>query len=247
MSETARRLVDPQGGDFVLPAALKQLVINLQQRSEAALALRREKLATLEDDESFAAEAVALSTYAEELLKASRTIINAYSHAIASPRPSLQKLAFAQEITPSNLRRRYTSTHVLGVSELLEESPSIDVVQHAFPSVADMDLKGISKAIDEDVAMRLSLRAACITGGLNVLTKVLSPERAREALLQDGYVLPNYGPTGSNGGFEFERIPLGRIDRGVVMNAAKGLGREYVEYTERELAAFDDISKARGN
>lgn len=240
-------LTGAQGGEFVLPAAVRQLVINLQQRSEAALALRREKLAKLEDDEAFAAEAVALSTYAEELLKASRTIVNAYSHAIASPRPSLQKLALAQEITPSNLRRRYTSAHVSGVAELLRGSPSIDVIQHAFPAVADMDLKGISEAIDEEVAMRLSLRAACVTRGLDVLTKVLSPERAREALLQDGYVLPHYGPTGSNGGFEFERIPLGRIDRGVMMNAAKGLGCEYVEYAERELAAFDNISSVRSN
>lgn len=245
MSETTQGLTGSEGGEFAIPAAVRQLVINLQQRSEATLAHRREKLSSLEGDESFAVEVVALSTYVEELLKASRTVVNAYSHAIANPRPSLQRLAFAQEITPSNLRRRYTSIHVLGVTELLQESPSIDVIQHAFPVVADMDLKGISTRIDHEVSMRLELRAACMAGSLDLLSKVLSPERAREVLLREGRVPPHYGPTGSNGDFEFERMPLGRIGREVVMNAAGDLGSEHVEYAQRELAAFYSVSNDR--
>lgn len=240
-----RGLTGSEGDEFAIPAAVRQLVINLQQRSEAALAHRRVKLASMDDGEPFAVEVVALSTYAEELLKASRTVVNAYAHAIANPRPSLQRLAFAQEITPSNLRRRYTSSHVLGVNELLQESPSIDVIQCVFPVVADMDLKGISEKIDREVSMRLELRAACMAGSLDLLSKVLSPERAREVLLREGRVPPHYGPTGSDGDFEFERMPLGRIGREVVMNAAVDLGAEYAEYARRELAAYDRASADR--
>lgn len=242
MSETANGSLRTQGGDFVLPAAVKQLVINLQQRAEMVLELRCEKVTRLEDDEAFAVEAAALTTYVEELLKASRTIVNAYSHAVASPRPSLQKLASAQAITPSNLRRRYTPTHVMGVAELLSKAPSIDVIQHAFPAIADMDLMGISKNIDRNVSLRLSLRAASVSGSLDTLTKVLSPERAREALLKDGRHPPHYGPTGSNGEFEFERVPLGLIGREAVLSAAAALGPEYVKYAEAELDAYEKVS-----
>lgn len=245
MSEAMQGQASPEGDEFAIPAAVKQLVVNLQQRSEAALRHRREKLASVEGDEPFAVEVVALSTYAEELLKASRTVVNAYAHAIANPRPSLQRLALAQEITPSNLRRRYTSAHVLGINELLQESPSIDVIQCAFPVVADMDLKGISEKVDHDVSMRLELRAVCMAGSLDLLSKVLSPERAREVLLREGRVPPHYGPTGSDGDFEFERMPLGRIGREVVMNAAADLGAEYAEYARRELDAYDRASADR--
>src|SRR5699024_9629481 len=66
-----------------------------------------------------------------------------------------------------------------------------------------------------------------------------------EVLLREGRVPPHYGPTGSDGDFEFERMPLGRIGGEVVMNAAADLGAEYVEYARRELSAYDRVSAAR--
>lgn len=242
MSEATGDSPGTRDGAFALPIGVKQLVSNLQQRAEGALVQRRENLASLEGDEAFAVEAAALTGYVEGLLKASRTIVNAYCHAIANPRPGLQRLAAAQEITPSNLRRRYTPTHVAAVTTLLGDSPAIDAVQYAFPVVADQDFMGISKNIDHDVSMRLKLRATHVSNSLGVLTTVLSPERARESLLAGGYLPPNYGPTGVSGIFEFERIPLGMIGHEALMSTAETLGREYVKYAANELEAYDEIS-----
>ncbi|NMA78300.1 MAG: hypothetical protein GX960_13740 [Actinomycetales bacterium] len=227
-------------GDFVLPRALEQVVQGLYRRviekSEVQLA-RPVDIAPSEY--ANATLHLRVATMAESALKDIRALINAYAHAVAEPRPSLQGVAAAQGVTPSNLRRRYKPVHVAAVRELLAERPVVDVVQFAFPSVTDEQLVGLSGALDNDLALRGRIRVAEYDYSVKIFTGVVGAERAQELAESNTSALVKewYGASGV-AARDINNRPLSMLQGPSLEGATAELGPEYTAYLTRELDAF---------
>lgn len=232
-------------GIFALPRALEHVVEGLYrgiiEKSEAQLGGPVDNSPSEHADVTLHLRA---ATMAENALKDIRALINAYVHAVAQPRPSLQGIAAAQGVTPSNLRRRYKPLQVTAVRELLAERPVVDVVQFAFPSVTDEQLVGVSGVLDSDIALRRTIRTAELAYRIKIMTGVVGVERAQEFAESSAAALVKewHGP----GGLvlrDLDNQPLSMLQRPSVEGATAELGPEYVEYLARELDAFEVVRK----
>ncbi|GAA1328816.1 hypothetical protein GCM10009592_17270 [Brachybacterium rhamnosum] len=93
-------------------------------------------------------------------LSDARSLLTAYFREIADPRPSMTEVAKAQSISPTTLRRRYTPNHVAAIKHLIEGTGQIDDILGPFDMLFDLDLAGLSKARDEEIAIRDQLAEA---------------------------------------------------------------------------------------
>lgn len=238
-------LTSEQVGDsFELPAPIRELAERLRSR------LRTLTIDASEDasgaqvrDELFLLDSLGFATEVELVAKDLRTLLNAYSHAVAVERPSLQEVASWQRVTPGNLRRRYTSVHVNATRSLLAERISFDLVQAAFASVKDEMLDGLNDQASADYRLRSDVRQSYF-GLIDRTANVLHGEGWRERTLVESRFDPNplRGYIQVSASAYNVVTPLSSISESAIDRALSELGPEHAEYVAFERAAAAQAS-----
>lgn len=106
------------------------------------------------ETEQWYADAVAYCDSRAAILTDARALLTAYAREIADPRPSMGKLAAAQGISITSLRRRYNSDQVSALQHLVNETGTIDQVIAPFPTLYDDHLRHISASRDDEITKR---------------------------------------------------------------------------------------------
>lgn len=239
-------LTSEQVGDsFELPPPIRGLAERLRSRLKSTTVDAAEDAAgTRMRDELFLLDSLGFASELELVAKDLRTLLNAYSHAVATERPSLQEVASWQRVTPGNLRRRYTAAHVNATRALLAERISFDLVQGGFASVRDEMLDGLNDRASTDRRLRSDVREAYFEL-IDRTANVLHGEGWRERTLVESRFDPNplRGYIQVSASSYNEVTPLSSISASAIDRALSELGPEHAEYVafERTAVAQADV------
>lgn len=229
-----------QVGDAIdLPEPIRRLAEQL--RSEVSLlatqAAEEPGLSTFRD-ELYLLDSLGFATAIERVVKDLRSMLTAYSHAIATDRPSLQEVASWQHVTPGNLRRRYTSAHVDAVMASLDVRIPFDVVQLGFNSVRDRHIKPLNSQSAKDYELRTQIRAR-LREIIEDSASVLHGQRWQQSTLVESVFDPNpfRGYSQVSASAASDRTPLTGQSPHAMDIALNDLGPEHAAYFEFETTA----------
>lgn len=139
----------------VVPTQLRELAARIFSSLDAERAVK--DLGNHAVDDYFVLIGVGYSTNAIDRLEDVRAMLTAWAHAIANPRPDLMSIARWQHISPSTIRRRYTTAQITAIRSLLSNTPQLDVILYPFDSFTTEDLAGLSPELDGEIAVRLQI------------------------------------------------------------------------------------------
>lgn len=231
-----------QVGDALdLPAPIRELAEQLRGEvsSLATQAQEELKLSSFRD-ELFLMDSLGYATAVEFVVKDLRSLLTAYSHAIATERPSLQEVASWQRVTPGNLRRRYTAAHVKAVQATLDARIPFDVVQVGFTSVRDRHIEGLSEQSANDYVLRTQIRAR-VRDVFEETASVLHGKDWQESTLVESIFDPNpfRGYAQVSATTANDCTPLTQHSPRAIELALEQLDPEHAEYFEFERSAVE--------
>lgn len=106
------------------------------------------------ETEDWFAAAVQYSDSRASILTDVRAMLTAYARELAQPRPNMGRLAAAQGISITSLRRRYNDAQVNALRHLTAGTGLIDDIIAPFTSIYDEHLLYISDARDKEIDQR---------------------------------------------------------------------------------------------
>lgn len=236
-----------QVGDTLdLPAPIRELAEQLRDEVLSLAAQAREELEQSRfRDELFVMDSLGYATAVELVAKDLRCLLTAYSHAVATERPSLQEVASWQRVTPGNLRRRYTAAHVKAVQATLDARISFDVVQLGFTSVRDRHIETLSEQSAHDYVLRTQIRDQ-VRDIVEETASVLHGKDWQESTLVESQFDPNpfRGYAQVSASTANDHTPLTQHSARAIELALEQLDPEHAEYVEFERTAVEAAGTA---
>lgn len=234
------------GDSLDLPAPIRKLAERLRAEVPSLATQAQEELErSTFRDELFVMDSLGYATAVELVVKDLRTLLTAYSHAVATERPSLQEVASWQRVTPGNLRRRYTAAHVTAVQAMLDVRIPFDVVQLGFTSVRDGHIGGLNEQSASDYVLRTQIRAR-LRDIIEETASVLHGNDWQESTLVESAFDPNpfRGYAQVSASTANDRTPLTQHSPRAIELTLEQLGPEHAEYFEFERSAVETAEAA---
>lgn len=240
-------ITNVQVGDTLdLPAPIRELAGQLRgEVSSLATQAREELELSTFRDELFLMDSLGYATAVELVVKDLRCLLTAYSHAVATARPSLQEVASWQRVTPGNLRRRYTAAHVKAVQATLDARIPFDVVQLGFTSVRDRHIETLSERSANDYVLRTQIRAR-VRDIVEETASVLHGKDWQESTIVESIFDPNpfRGYAQVSAMTANDRTPLTQHSPRAIELALEQLDPEHAAYFEFERSAVEAVGTA---